>query len=75
MLLQLSCLDPNFIAFLLLNFKLTDIVCQCCLLQLSHFGPNCLQQASELTLGEGEVWEEGLERVLGLHLLMFTEVS
>ncbi|PWA79554.1 arginine--tRNA ligase, chloroplastic/mitochondrial [Artemisia annua] len=33
-----------------------------------------LKKASELTLGEGEVWEEGLERVLGLHLLMFTEV-
>nr|GEW86296.1 arginine--tRNA ligase, chloroplastic/mitochondrial [Tanacetum cinerariifolium] len=33
-----------------------------------------LKKASELTLGEGEVWEEGVERVLGLHLLMFTEV-
>ncbi|GJX53040.1 arginine--tRNA ligase, chloroplastic/mitochondrial [Tanacetum coccineum] len=33
-----------------------------------------LKKASELTLGEGEEWEEGVERVLGLHLLMFTEV-
>ncbi|GJY43553.1 arginine--tRNA ligase, chloroplastic/mitochondrial [Tanacetum coccineum] len=33
-----------------------------------------LKKVSELTLGEGEVWEEGVERVLGLHLLMFTEV-
>ncbi|GKC90462.1 arginine--tRNA ligase, chloroplastic/mitochondrial, partial [Tanacetum coccineum] len=33
-----------------------------------------LKKASELTLGKAEVWEEGSERVLGLHLLMFTEV-
>nr|GEW65935.1 arginine--tRNA ligase, chloroplastic/mitochondrial [Tanacetum cinerariifolium] len=33
-----------------------------------------IELASELTLGKAEVWEEGSERVLGLHLLMFTEV-
>ncbi|GKF90370.1 arginine--tRNA ligase, chloroplastic/mitochondrial, partial [Tanacetum coccineum] len=33
-----------------------------------------LKKASELTLGEGEIWEEGEERVLVLHLLEFTQV-
>ncbi|PWA55096.1 arginine--tRNA ligase, cytoplasmic [Artemisia annua] len=33
-----------------------------------------LKKASELTLGEGEIWEEGVERALVLHLLKFTEV-
>ncbi|PWA79556.1 arginine--tRNA ligase, chloroplastic/mitochondrial [Artemisia annua] len=33
-----------------------------------------LSAASELTLGMGEVLEERVERVLGLHLLKFTEV-
>ncbi|GKA24985.1 arginine--tRNA ligase, chloroplastic/mitochondrial [Tanacetum coccineum] len=33
-----------------------------------------LKKVSELTFGEGEVWEEGVEHALGWHLLLFTEV-
>ncbi|GKC65588.1 arginine--tRNA ligase, chloroplastic/mitochondrial, partial [Tanacetum coccineum] len=37
-------------------------------------GIDQLKKASELTLGEDEIWEEGVERVLVLHLLKFTQV-
>ena len=63
-----SHFGPYYIAFLFLNNKLTDIGFQWCY-KFLMLALNCLQQASELTLGEG------VERVLGLHLLMFTEVS
>lgn len=35
---------------------------------------DALKKASQLTLGEGEIWEEGVERVLALHLLQFNQV-
>ncbi|GKC13532.1 arginine--tRNA ligase, chloroplastic/mitochondrial [Tanacetum coccineum] len=38
-------------------------------------GIDQLKKASELTLGEDEIWEEGVERVLVLHLLKFTQVG
>ncbi|PWA96314.1 arginyl-tRNA synthetase, class Ic [Artemisia annua] len=49
------------------------------LLQVFNLGPNFiaflfLQQASELILEKDEGWENGEERVLGFHLLEFTEV-
>ncbi|PWA68501.1 arginine--tRNA ligase, chloroplastic/mitochondrial [Artemisia annua] len=62
------------IDFLFLNNKLMDNVTTTITLALILYAYNWLQQASELTLGEGEIWEEGEERVLALHLLKFNQV-